>query len=43
MATHFVRETQIPRVIALVSHPHNDDVAYGQHFNDILPGIPKVQ
>ncbi|CAO2817703.1 unnamed protein product [Amaranthus hypochondriacus] len=35
--------TQITRVIASISRPHNDDVTPDHYFNDILPGIPKVQ
>ncbi|CAO2841016.1 unnamed protein product [Amaranthus hypochondriacus] len=35
--------TQIPRVIASISRLHKDEIAHGQYFNDILPGIPKVQ
>ena len=43
MAIHFLRETQVSHVIASISRPHNDEAAYGQHFNDFLPGVLKVQ
>ena len=43
MSIHILRETQVSRVIASISRPHNDKASYGQHFNDILSGVSKVQ